>query len=198
MPGTEKRGHVLSFLQPSSLILRPFVVTDPNFPRRSGMVMLAIAWVLIIGGVYWFFSGWDARQANPNPQAALDQQQGELTLLRNRDGHYVADGEINGRRVTVLVDTGATWVALSQELARKLRLQPGAAVPLQTANGSAIGYQVRLDSIRVGPIEMHDIAALVTAGLAADTVLLGMNFLKRLEMTQRGDQLILKVVSAKR
>ena len=166
--------------------------------RRSGMLMLAIAWLLIIGGLYWVFSNWEAQQSNPNPARVLNQQQGELTLVRNRAGHYVAAGEINGRPVTFLLDTGATWVALPVGLARELGLKRGAAVTLQTASGTAVGYQTRLDSVRLGPIEMRDVAALVADGMEADTVLLGMNFLKRLEFTQRGDQLILKAVKSER
>ncbi len=165
---------------------------DPNPHSRSGKIMLTIAWLLIMGGVYWFFSGWEAQQVNPNTARVLNQQQGELVLLRNRAGHYVAQGAINGRRVTFLLDTGATWVALPTALARELGLKRGAAITLQTANGAAVGYQTRLDSVRLGPIEMRDVAALVADGMDADTVLLGMNFLKRLEFTQRGEQLILR------
>jgi aspartyl protease family protein len=165
---------------------------NSNPHSRSGMTMLAIAWLLIIAGLYWFFGGWEAKQSNPNTVRVLNQQQGELTLTRNRSGHYVADGEINGRQVTFLLDTGATWVALPTGLARELGLKRGAAVTLQTANGAAVGYQTRLDSVRLGPIEMHDVAALVADGMGADTVLLGMSFLKRVEFTQRDDRLILR------
>jgi len=164
---------------------------DPN--RRSGMMMLGIAWLLIITGLYWFFGSWEANQSNPNTARVLNQQQGELKLARNRAGHYVAEGEINGRHVTFLLDTGATWVALPTGLARELGLKRGAAVTLQTANGPAVGYQTRLDSVRLGPIEMRDVAALVADGMDADTVLLGMNFLKRLEFTQRGGEMILRM-----
>ncbi len=164
--------------------------------RRSGMTMLVIAWALIIVGLYWFFGDWEARQSNPNTARVLSQQQSELTLQRNRAGHYVADGEINGRPVTFLLDTGATWVALPARLARELGLKHGAAVTLQTANGTAVGYQTRLDSVRLGPIAMRDVGALVADGMDADTVLLGMNFLKRLEFTQRGGELVLRMPAA--
>ena len=161
--------------------------------RRSGMMMLAIAWLLIIAGFYWFFDGWDEQQSNPNTARVLNQQQGELKLARNRAGHYVAEGEINGRHVTFLLDTGATWVALPTGLARELGLKRGAEVTLQTANGPALGYQTRLDSVRMGPIEMRDVAALVADGMGDGTVLLGMNFLKRIEFTQRGGELVLRM-----
>ena len=154
--------------------------------------MLAVAWLLIFGGIYWYFNGWEATQNNPNSAQVLRGQQGELTLIRNRAGHYVADGEINGRRVTFLLDTGATAGALPSALSRELGVKLGAAVTVQTANGSAAGYETRLDSVRLGPIEMRDVGALVANGLDTETVLLGMSFLKRVEFMQREDRLILR------
>ena len=171
---------------------------DPNPHAGSGKIMLIIAWLLILAGIYWFFSGWEARETNPNTRGVLNQQQGDLTLVRNRAGHYVADGEINGRRVTFLLDTGATWVALPLALGRELGLKRGAAITLQTANGPAVGYQTRLESVRLGSLEMRDVGAVMSDGLDADTVLLGMSFLKRVEFTQRDGKLIPKAVSRER
>ncbi len=165
---------------------------DQNPHRRSGITMLIIAWMLVFGLAYWYFSGWEWRQFNPNPQALVQQQSGELVLQRNRAGHYVAEGEINGAKVTFLLDTGASQVALSSQLARQLGLKLGAAIMLSTANGNVIGYQTRLASVRLGPIEMHDVSAVVSDGMDGQTVLLGMSFLRRLEFTQRDGHLILK------
>ena len=165
---------------------------DSNPHGRSGKIMLAIAWLLILGGLYWYFSVWSARETNPNPARALNQQRGELTLERNRDGHYIAEGAINGRRTTFLLDTGATWVALPLALGNELGLKRGAVVTLQTANGASVGYQTRLDRVQLGPLEMRDVAAVMADGLDTDTVLLGMSFLKRVEFTQREGKLILR------
>lgn len=162
--------------------------------HAGGAGMLVIGWLIIIGIVFWVFHDWSKRQANPN-QALVSMPTGEVVLQRNRAGQYVADGEINGRRVTFLLDTGATQVALSTQLARELGLKRGPVVTLQTAAGPARGYAVRLESVRLAGIEMRDVGALVSDGLAPEMVLLGMNFLKRLEMIQRGDQLILKPTS---
>ncbi len=164
----------------------------PNPHSGSGKTMLVIAWLLIMGGVYWYFNGWEAREANPNTARVLNQQRGDLTLERNRAGHYVAEGGINGRRVTFLLDTGATWVAMPLALGRELGLKRGAAVTLQTANGASVGYQTRLDRVQLGPLELRDVAAVMADGLDADTVLLGMSFLKRVEFTQRDGKLILR------
>ncbi len=169
----------------------------PNPHRRGGTWMLVLSWLFIIGGFYWYFGDWAARQNNPNSARVLSAQQGELTLIRNRAGHYVADGEINGRRVTFLLDTGATAVALPAALARELGVKRGAAVTVQTANGAAAGFETRLDSVRIGPIEMREVAAIVAGEMEPDTVLLGMSFLKRVEFTQRDDRLILRPAAAR-
>ena len=153
--------------------------------------MLAIGWLLIIGIVWWAVDDWGKREANPNQAPAVGPA-GEVVLQRNRAGHYLANGEVNGTRVTFLLDTGATYIALPSQLARELRLKLGPPITLQTAAGAATGYPTRLDSVRLAGIEMRDMAAVVAEGLESGQVLLGMNFLKRLEMTQRGEQLVLR------
>jgi aspartyl protease family protein len=169
---------------------------QPNPHRKSGMLMLAVAWLLLFAGAYWVFDGWYQRQHNPNPQSLLMMQQGDLVLQRNREGQYVAEGTINGHQVTFLLDTGATQVALSATLANTLGLKPEGEVVVHTANGSAVGYQTRLNSVQLGPIEVHNVGALVTHGLHDESVLLGMSFLKQLEFTQRGNELTLKPLSS--
>ena len=71
-------------------------------------------------------------------------------------------------------------------------LEPGTAFPTQTANGVAVSYAVTLDQVSVGAIELPDVGASITPGLTTNEVLLGMSFLKHIEFTQRGDQLILR------
>ena len=129
------------------------------------------------------------------PASVLNGQREEVTLLRNRAGHYVADGEINGRAVMFLVDTGATWVVVPSALARQLRLERAAPITVQTANGPSTGYQTRLAQVRLGAIEIRDIGAVVTDGMSGNTVLLGMNFLQRLELTQRDNRLTLRLAT---
>jgi aspartyl protease family protein len=165
---------------------------EPNPHSGGGKLMLAIAWVLILAGLYWYFNERQALDMNPNTARALNLQRSELTLARNRAGHYLAEGEIDGRPVTFLLDTGATWVALPLSLGRELGLKRGAPVTLMTANGPAPGYQTRLASVRVGPLELKDVGAVMSEGLDNEVVLLGMSFLGRVEFTQRGDQLIVR------
>ncbi len=166
-----------------------------NPHRRGGLIMLTIAWALLFAGAYWYFQLRLTHNANPNRAEVLALQHGEVRLQRNQDGHYLAQGKINGQTVTFLVDTGATRVAMSPQLAQKLALVAGSAVNVQTANGATRAYQTRLQTVRLGSIEVHDVAALITTGLDDNTVLLGMSFLKQLEFTQRGSELTLKPLS---
>lgn len=171
----------------------------PSRFQRGSIAKLVLVWLAFIGVIYWVFFVWIERQENPNPQHVLERQPpGEVVLQRNRAGHYVADGEINGERVTFLLDTGATHVSLSADLARRLGLRKGPTIALQTAAGPAAGYQTRLARVRLATIEMHDVAAVVSEGIDPGMVLLGMNFLKGLEMIQRDDRLILKPVPRSR
>ena len=159
--------------------------------RRGGVLMLGIGWLLIIGIGWWVVDEWTRREANPN-RALTVGPAGEVVLQRNPAGHFLADGEVNGARVTFLLDTGATYIAIPAQVARELKLKLGPPITLQTAAGAATGYPTRLESVRLAGIEMRDMAAVVSEGLEPGVVLLGMNFLKRLEMTQRGEHLVLK------
>lgn len=169
-------------------------MASDNPHRRSGVVMLWMAWLLILGGGWWAADRWLAQQANPNREPTVNAS-GDVVLTRNREGHYVADGEINGKRVTFILDTGATTVALSTRLARELDLRQGAAIQVVTANGTTRGYQTRLKQVRLGAIVVQDVSAVFSEGMPDDAVLLGMSFLKRVEFTQRGERLILRAIS---
>jgi len=164
--------------------------------KRFGLIQLALGWLLLAGLLYLFFSGWLERQFNPNPAVALSAAGEEVRLLRNRAGHYVAEGRINGEPVVFMLDTGATQVAIPEAMARRLGLERGAAVQVSTANGLAVGYRTRLDRVGLGPIELADVPAILTPGMTGEVALLGMSFLKRLEFSQRGDELILRLPGA--
>ena len=165
-------------------------MTQDNPHRRGGTIFLTVAWLMALGGGWWFFNGWLDRQDNPN-QTVQVSGVGEGVLERNRSGHYVASGEINGAPVVFLLDTGATDVALSAELAKKLGLPRGLPVTLSTANGRAQGSLTHLDSVRLGPITLNNVSANFSEGIQDDTVLLGMSFLRRLDFSQINGRLVL-------
>ncbi len=162
--------------------------------RRMGLTMLALAWlVLMLLGVV-FFGDLLERQENPNRSLETRSEGGlrEVVLQRNRYGHYVASGAINGHPVTFLLDTGATGVAVPTALAAQLGLERGRPLSTRTANGVVTSYATTLDRVSLGDIELDRVWAAITPGLQGDQVLLGMTFLKHIEFTQRGDTLILR------
>ena len=90
------------------------------------------------------------------------------------------------------LDTGATVVALPASEANRigLKYRGGAVGTTQTANGPVAAYQVRLDSVRVGSIELTGVEAIVIeSGLPVP--LLGMSFLNRTEMKREGQTMVL-------
>ncbi|HEB95463.1 MAG TPA: TIGR02281 family clan AA aspartic protease [Sedimenticola thiotaurini] len=119
----------------------------------------------------------------------------EAKIWRDRQGAYRTVGTINGRMADMLIDTGATSVAMSETEARRLgipyRLE-GERTGVRTASGSARAYAVRLDQVRVGAIELRGVDAVVIEGDAPPQVLLGMSFLKRVVMENQGALLVLR------
>lgn len=118
--------------------------------------------------------------------------QASVTLQADARGHFVAQGQINGGTVRMLVDTGASMIALSASDATRLGIdyKKGQAGYVNTANGAAPVYRVKLDTVKIGDIELHQIDALVQEqGLPF--ALLGMSFLNRVEMRRDGEQMTL-------
>src|SRR6056297_818638 len=168
---------------------------ETNEHKRMGLVMQVLAWLAFLGLGVSFFGGHLERQFNPNQQLetriAGDGVR-EVVLQRNRFGHYVTSGSINGMPVTFLLDTGATGVAIPEAVARALNLERGRPVRTQTANGIAISYAVTLHRVSIGGIELDSVSATISPVLQTDEVLLGMSFLRHIEFSQRGDTLILR------
>ena len=162
--------------------------------QRAGRIMLVLAWGAGLLLATQFFGEWEQSRLNPNrsPESQVLGELVEVRLASNSQGHFVADGLINGEKVTFLLDTGATDVAIPARIGDQLGLPRGAPVLLQTANGQTTGYRTRLDSLTLGDIVLTDVRALVAPGFQSDQVLLGMSALKQLEFTQRAGTLVLR------
>lgn len=146
-------------------------------PKQHGFSLIyTLVWLALVALVWYCIE----RIQHPNSLEQLGNTQA-VQLKRGPDGHYSADALINGERVRVLVDTGATGVAISQAVADKLGLKSQQAVHTRTANGTAIAYLVRLKTVQLGGIVAHDVAASITPGLEGDA-LLGMSFLGRMDV----------------
>jgi len=162
--------------------------------KKLGMMFTLSGWIIGFLLLALIFSNILDYQANPNQSVATSQssQFKQIKLERNHYGHYVFDGEINGKPVTFLVDTGATTTSIPANLQKYLGLKAGPAFNVSTANGIATAYMTRLDELKMGEIRLTDIKASLNPGLPDNSILLGMNVLKRMEMVQRGDTLIIR------
>ena len=168
---------------------------DKNRTRRLGNWLIVGAWILLLALLTLVFSSILDYQHNPNRVVGtVTDGQGipEVVLKRNKAGHYVATGMINGRSVIFLVDTGATDVAVSESLAVELGLKRGARVSSMTANGTVFSWQTRLKEVALGAIRLRNVRGSILPTMEGDAVLLGMSFLRELELVQRGGQLILR------
>lgn len=116
----------------------------------------------------------------------------EVILQRNRMGHYVANGEINNQPVRFLLDTGATSISLPAEVAQRLGLKGTRKHQVETANGTITVSATRLHQVSLGGITLHNVRAHINPHMDGEDVLLGMTFLKHLEMIQRGNTLTLR------
>lgn len=163
--------------------------------NRLGRGMLWITWALILGFMVLVAQEWLDDQQNPNrrPNSQVtDKGVREVVLQRSRYNQYVTSGTINGQAVTFLLDTGATEVALSSALAKKLLLKKGLQGWAKTANGMVKTYATTLNHLSIGEIQLEDIPASITTGMRGNEVLLGMSALKQLDFYQRDNKLILK------
>lgn len=157
--------------------------------------MVLLGALLLIGFLTFVFNYLLEKQQNPNKNLPAYGKSGEteVVLMRNRGGHYLAPGQINGQTVDFLLDTGATEISIPLGVSNRLRLKRGAPSYVQTANGTVPVYDTRLDSVSLGNIKMNNLRAHINPHMQGDTVLLGMNFMKHLELLQSGDRLIIRI-----
>jgi aspartyl protease family protein len=95
-------------------------------PQQFGRGMIIAAWILLLVLLTWFFNDHLEGRRNPNRQlATVHDGVPEVRLERNRYGHYVATGAINGHAVEFMLDTGATDVSIPVAIADRLELQRG-------------------------------------------------------------------------
>jgi aspartyl protease family protein len=116
-----------------------------------------------------------------------------VVLKADARGHFVSSGQINGRIMQYMVDTGASTIAIGRPDAERMGLkfeEQGQSVRMNTANGVAQGWRLRLDSVRVGDVELRGVDAIVTPQ-PMPYVLLGNSFLREFEMSRNGDEMML-------
>jgi aspartyl protease family protein len=119
----------------------------------------------------------------------------EVRIVRDAVGAYMTIGSINGRSVEMMVDTGATAVAISEVEAKRLGIPywlKGEKTAVSTASGVANAWGVTLDKVQVGPIVQRNVQALVVQGGSPRQVLLGMTFLGKVKIENSGNVMVLR------
>ena len=173
---------------------------------HRGLLQLAGAWgvaaVVIVIGVARFEDirtalglrlepedfGVHAQSGSGKPKRRAESA-GDKTVViaASPNGHFETRAQVNGRTVEVMVDTGATMVALTHEDAAAAGIHPSASdfrFSVSTANGSARVAQVMLDQVSIGDITVRDIKAVVAQPGRLTMSLLGMTFLGELSKTE--------------
>jgi aspartyl protease family protein len=164
---------------------------------QAALLWSAIALVLLVGYTYRM----ELRAVGDRVMAEIlpgwaSQKGNVVEIARGRGGDFSVRAQVNGARVSMVLDSGASAVVLTQEAART------AGLPLEvlqyttavdTANGRTRAAPVTLDRLTIGNIVERSVPALIAQPGALRSNLLGMSFLNRLESWEvRGDKLLLR------
>jgi len=167
-----------------------------NTLDKVSAIMRHLTWMIALLLLTMLFNNWLDKQHNPNSllvsAAGLDASS-PVVLQRNRQGHYVASGLINNQPVVFLLDTGATVISIPEKIAHEMGLVKGKTIRVNTANGVISVYSTHIDSVQLGNIKLRNVKGHINPFMTGDTALLGMSFLKHLELKQSGNTLQLKV-----
>jgi aspartyl protease family protein len=113
-----------------------------------------------------------------------------VTLWADKRGHFETPGTINGQLVNFLIDTGATSVAMNEVIANKLGIDfrySGNPIMVSTASGTVMAHRIKLNSVKVGEIELKNIEGTVLEGGYPTEVLLGMSFLSKVDIERKSN-----------
>lgn len=180
-----------------------------NYSGRAGaMLRDAVTWLALGLGLVTLYAYKDelmpiaARVVGeliPGSAMTVEQSAGgvaEVRIRKRLDGHFTATVDVNGKPISMIVDTGASTIVLRPEDAQKAGIDIAKLtfkVPVLTANGRTVAARVRLDKVGIGPLDRQRVEALVAQPGALTQSLLGMSFLSRLRSYEfSGDFLTLR------
>lgn len=116
------------------------------------------------------------------------------TIFADRAGMFKLGGEINGKSTRFLLDTGATYIALSEVEADRMGIlyENGRKSLIQTASQVVPVWNVQLDNVKVGNISVNQVEAVVLQGTQPQPALLGMSFLQHIQLERNGASMVLR------
>ncbi|MEO1888293.1 MAG: TIGR02281 family clan AA aspartic protease [Cycloclasticus sp.] len=164
--------------------------------NKISKMMVSLAWIAFLAMLVIGFDRYLGHQENPNERPDViyaSDGAAEVILKQNRQGHYIADGKLNGHWATFVLDTGATNISIPAEVADEMGITEGRPERTRTANGDIVVYRVILESVSLGAIELKNVTAHINPHMNGKAVLLGMSFLKHVEMAQKGKQMTLRL-----
>ena len=130
--------------------------------------------------------------AKPVPQKPADAR---TVAIAAENGHFAAEGRVDGRPIAFMVDTGASLITIRASEADRLGYRPREAdyvVKISTANGEGRAARIELNTVEIGEITVRDVPALVVPDEALGVNLLGMSFLSRVHWSHERGQLVLE------
>lgn len=149
---------------------------------------MMIFWCVVMGLLYGLMTLY------LKPKQAQVMSNGDLVINRSQDGHFYTTGKINGREAKFLIDTGATFVDVSEKFAQKAFILGGVPTTFKTANGNQLGRIVEGVDVSIGPMSVTNVK--VGVGLRMDDesqALLGQSFLSKFDITMNKNQMILRL-----
>lgn len=206
-------GSVAALITGAVLVVMMFGAVYALFYKRIGeLLRAAVFWCAFAGLLFAGYSFRHPLQAVGEqalaglipgiPMIAQASSGRSVEVVRARESDFTIRADINGARIAMLVDTGASSVVLSADAAKAAGLPVEMLkyeVPIETANGRSRAASVVLDRIAVGGILERKVPALVSSPGDLKTSLLGMSFLKRLESFEvHGERLVLHAKPAPR
>ncbi len=153
--------------------------------RQHGTLSYVLLWLSIFCLISALFFWREA------PMVSVSGGTAEVTIPKAPDGHYYVDGQINGANVRFLIDTGASYIAVSTAMASTLGLLPDSSATFNTANGQVRGQIASRQSVMVAGLVAPPMSVSIMPSLSGEA-LLGQNFLGHVTMTQAGQFLVLR------
>ncbi len=169
-------------------LLLPLSALIARRPSIGAVVRALVGWALIAGILYIGFANRDRigeAASGLGKRLGLEEQtvDGDTVRIRQAsDGHFWATVRLNGYERRMLIDSGATATAISEETARNagIRIRRAPPVMLTTANGTIQAARGRAETVRIGGLETRDLPVVISPTFESFDVI-GMNFLSRLD-----------------